>query len=77
MVLVDVDSNYVMTEPMRNRSSGEMIKTYQQLIDRLRARGIHPKTHMLDNETSAEFEDCIAKNHITFQYVPPHIIDVT
>ena len=72
MVLVELDSNYIMIEPMTNRTAGEMVRVYQILINRLNARGIFPKLHILDNEISAQFEDCIAKNKITFQLVPPH-----
>lgn len=71
MVLFEVDSNAILVAPMASRSKGEMVKAYQSLIDRLNARGIFPKKHMLDNEISDELEDCIAKNHITFQHVPP------
>ena len=72
MVLYEVDSNYIMVEPMMNRTAGEMVRVYQHLIDRLNARGIYPKLQMLDNEISAEYEDVIASNKITFQLVPPH-----
>ncbi len=71
MVLVEVDGNFIGAEPMKNRSEGAMIKAYQTLWTRLTASGtVKPKTHILDNEASAEFKREIQKN-CTFQLVPP------
>jgi hypothetical protein len=61
-----------MVEPMMNRTAGEMVRVYQRLIDRLNSRGIYPKLQLLDNEVSAEYENVITSNKITFQLVPPH-----
>jgi hypothetical protein len=71
MVLVEVDGNFIDAEPMKNRSEGAMIKAYQALWTRLTASGtVKPKTHILDNEASAEFKKEIQKN-CTIQLVPP------
>jgi hypothetical protein len=71
MVLVEVDGNFVDIEPMKNRSEGAMIKAYTALWTRLTASGtIKPKTHILDNEASAEFKREIQKN-CGIQLVPP------
>ena len=72
MVLIDVDSDAILVEPMKNRTSGEMIRAYQTLIDRLRTAGSIPKLHVLDNECSQDFRDTIRRNEMTFQLVPPH-----
>ena len=57
MVLVEVDENFINAEPMKNRSEGAMIKAYQTLWTRLTASGtVKLKTHILDNEASAEFK---------------------
>jgi hypothetical protein len=49
-----------------------MIKAYQALWTRLTASGtVKPKTHILDNEASAEFKKEIQKNCM-IQLVPPH-----
>ena len=34
MVLIDVDSDAILVEPTKNRTSGKMIQAYQTLIDR-------------------------------------------
>jgi hypothetical protein len=72
MVLIDFDSDAILVEPMKNRTSSEMIRAYQTLIDRLRTAGSIPKLHILDNECSQDFRDTIRLNEMTFQLVPPH-----
>jgi hypothetical protein len=72
MVLTESDSNAILVEPMKNRTSGEMIRAYQTLINRLRATGIAPKQHILDNECSNDFKETIKANNMTYQLVPPH-----
>jgi hypothetical protein len=62
MVIVEVDGNYIDAEPMKNRTSGSMIKTYQTLWKRLTEKGsIKPTTHILNNEASKELKDEIRK----------------
>ena len=52
VVLIEMESNSILVAGMRNRTSGEMVKAYQIMIDRLKASGISPKLNMLDNECS-------------------------
>ena len=40
MIMTKIDSNAIISEPMQNKTEGEMIKTYQILIERLHAAGI-------------------------------------
>ena len=72
MVLTESDSDVILVEPMKNRTSGEMIRAYQALIDRLHAANIVPKHHILDNECSDEFKTTIKSNDMTYQLVLPH-----
>ena len=72
MVLVELDSNTILVEGMKDRTSGEMIRAYQHLVDRLKTAGIQPKHHILDNKCSMDFKATIAKNHMTYQLVPPN-----
>ena len=70
MVLVEVDRNYIDTEPLNNKSEGAMIKAYLVLWQQLTAKGtVKPTTHNLDNEASAAFKAKIKKN-CTIQLVP-------
>jgi hypothetical protein len=61
-----LDSNSILVAAMKNRTSGEMIRAYQELIDRLRSAGIKPKRHILDNECSEDFKRTILKNDMKF-----------
>ena len=72
MVLAKLDSNAILVEGMKDRTSGEMIRSYQHLVDCLKTAGIQPKHHVLDNECSADFEAAITKNQMTYQLVPPN-----
>ena len=46
MVLFETIGNNILVEAMRNRTSGEMIRAYQVLIDRMKEKGIHPTMHI-------------------------------
>ena len=71
MVLVEVDGNYIDTEPMKNKTEGSIIKAYLILWAQLTALGtVRPRMHLLDNEASAAFKAEITKN-CALQLVPP------
>ena len=57
MVLIKLDSNAILVEAMKNCTSGEILRTYLVLIDRLCSTGIQPKLHLLDNECSEDFKE--------------------
>ncbi|KAL7478365.1 hypothetical protein ACHAW6_004131 [Cyclotella cf. meneghiniana] len=50
MVMVDIDSNTILVEPMKSRSDKEMIIAYGVPVNRLQQANIHPKKHILDNK---------------------------
>jgi hypothetical protein len=62
MVLIEINSNEILVEAMKNCTTGEMIQAYQVLVERLRSAGINPTMHILDNECSAEFKERIKSN---------------
>ena len=72
MVMVEIDSNAILVEPMKSRKDAEMIWAYNSLMSRLKRAGIIVKKHVLDNEVSENM-----KNHIRDEYklqmelVPP------
>ncbi len=72
MVLVHLESNRILQEPMRNCTAGKIIWAYQRLIDQLKSAVITPKHHILDNECSEKFKATIKANNMTYQLVPPH-----
>ncbi len=72
MVMVEIDSNAILVEPMKSHKDEEIIRTYNALLLRLKQAGIVPKKHVLDNEVSENM-----KNHIrntckfNMELVPP------
>ena len=46
MVLYDLDSNAILVEPMRNRTSGEMLTAYKTLVDRFKLSGFESKINI-------------------------------
>jgi hypothetical protein len=72
MVLTESESNAIFVEAMKNKTSGEMIRAYQVLINQLHSVGITPKQHILDNECSNDFKEAIKTNNMTYQLVLPH-----
>ena len=71
MVMVENDSSYIDAEPMKDKTSQEMIKTYKELLRRIKASGVcNPKLHILNNKTSKEYQEEIEKQ-CKMQMVPP------
>ena len=59
MILCEIDNDVIISEAMRNRSSGKIVQAYQFLMQRLKAAVIRPKKHVLKNECSTEFNQAI------------------
>ncbi len=72
MVLIEIDSNAILVKAMKNRTTGEMIRAYQVLVDCLCSTGVTPKMHILDNKCSSEFKERIQLNNMQYQLIPPH-----
>ncbi len=72
MVMVKINSNAILVDPMTNCKDAEMIRAYNALLLGLKWAGIVPKKHALDNEVSENM-----KNHIrdtcklNMELVPP------
>ena len=72
MVMFETIGNNILVEGMQNRTSGEMVRAYRLLIDRLKGKGIVPTMHVLDNECLAECREKIKENKMKYQLVPSH-----
>ena len=59
MVMVEIDNNSILVEPLKSRKDEEIIRAYNALLLQLKRTGIVPKKHVLDNEVSENM-----KNHI-------------
>ncbi len=72
MVMVKINSNTILVEPMKNHKDDKMIQAFNALLLQLKWAGIVPKKHVLDNEVSENM-----KNHICdmckleMELVPP------
>jgi hypothetical protein len=72
MVMVEIDSNAILVEPMKSRKDQEMIRAYDTLVKRLQRAGVRPKKHVLDNEISENMKDHIRDQcKFTLELVPP------
>ena len=73
MVIYAYDANAILAEPLKNRSTSEIVKTWTILYEKLEKAGVSPLIYILDNEISKEFKQALYKKEIKYQLVPPHI----
>jgi hypothetical protein len=73
LTLYDYDSNTISTEPMKNRTDGEMIRAYTLLHKQLINAGLKPELQIMENECSKAFRQYLTDEHIDLQLVPPHL----
>ena len=52
MIAYDYDSNNILAEPIKSRTSLHIKNTYQTMRKLLCRRGLTPRTHVLNNEGS-------------------------
>ena len=72
MVMVEIDSNAILVEPMKSRKDAEMIRAYKSLMKRLQRAGITVKKHVLDNEISNNMKNLIIDEYkVKIEKVPP------
>jgi hypothetical protein len=70
MIAIHLDADYILCEPMKNRTEEEMIDVYQKIINRMKAAGLGLKFHRLDNEASKAYKQCICQNGMMHELVP-------
>ena len=72
MVLVEIDSNAIMVEPMKSQKGVKLTRAYRGLMQQLHRVGIVPKTYILDNEVSKNMKAMIRdKFKMEMELVPP------
>ena len=49
MVMVEVDSNAILVEPIKNHKYEDLTRAYRAMMLILRQAGMIPRTHVLDN----------------------------
>jgi hypothetical protein len=73
LVPYDYDSNAILTEPLKNRQGGKILRAYQKLHTYLTDRGFKPRTHWLDNEASTALKQFNNQQQVDYQLVPAHM----
>ena len=71
MVMVEVGTNVKLVTPLKNRTETEIQRGYILILNRIRATGITPQCHILDNECSKSMKTLI-RQHCALKIVPPH-----
>ena len=61
MVMVEVNSNVILVELIKNQTSDELQCVYLLLLDRIMTAEIVPKKHVLDNECSEDMKELSAR----------------
>ena len=70
MLLCEIDNDIIMSEAMKNRTSTEMVSAYKKMMKRLKAAGLKPKKHVLDNEASEDYKQAIKEEGVEYKLVP-------
>ena len=68
MILYDFDSNFILAEDTKNRSSIELARAYKKLHGRLLSYGLKPRYHKFDNELPLAMKQCMDKE-IKYQLI--------
>ncbi len=71
MVAIHMYANHIFCKPMKYKTGGEMIASYQRIVNRMRTANLGLKHHRLGNEASTAFKECIRENGTTHELVPP------
>ena len=71
MVMVEIDSNAILVEPISSKNDHELTRAYRVLMTRLLHAGIVPKKHILDNKVSEAMNTIIKdKYKMAMELVP-------
>ena len=73
MVVYDHDSNAILAEPLKSRSAEHLLASTAKMHIFLRERGVHPKIHIMENESSSTVWSYLKNNNIKLQLVPPNL----
>ena len=72
MLAHHVGANAIFIQPFKSKSDAHQISAYNAITERMKALGLSANLHVLDNEASAAYIDCITnKWECNHQKVPP------
>ena len=64
--------NFIFMVPMKDRENKSMIAAYEEVYDRLDAKGHRPQLHILDNECSKSIQNYLESKGTKRHHVAPH-----
>ena len=72
MVMVEIDGNAILVEPIKSRTDAELTRAYHAMMLRLKQADIIPQKHILDNEVSNAMKTIIRNEYkMKLELVPP------
>ena len=72
MVMVEVDSNPILVDPLKSHKVAELICGYKSLLLQLQRAGIVPRKHVMDNKISKAMKEHIRNEcRVKLELVPP------
>ena len=72
MVLYDYASNAILTEPLKNNTNPELVRSQTRMTQYLLDRGLNPTTLHIDNKCPEALKRFFRANIIEFQLCPPN-----
>ena len=73
MVLYHFDINVILTEPMKNRTEGEINRVFKVIHNKLTRQGYKNNVHRINNQCSDSIKDYMLEKDMDYQLVPLHI----
>jgi len=70
LVMVKIDSNAILVEPISSRNDHKLARAYRVLMTRLQHARIVPKKHILDNEVSEAMKQ-LSRTNTKWQWNSP------
>ena len=70
MILYNYDSNFIFSQPFKNRTAACILGAYKKLHAHLCAAGLAPQLQRLDNECSTSLKTFMTEQQIDYQLVP-------
>jgi hypothetical protein len=72
LVVYDYDGNSIPTDPKKQRSDSDTVRTYDKIHHNLDDHGFNPQLQIMDNLCSVGLQWSLKVLGIYLQLVPPH-----
>ena len=70
--MYDYDRNFILTEPLKNNTTSELVREQTRLTQYLLYCGLNPKALHIDNKFPEALQRFFRANSIDFQLCPPN-----